>query len=147
MSKEILNFFIIAVGSILIVLMLSSGILQGIATFIYFFAKGSSEAMSDNISELITVSAGTPGNVEIIFQKGSTKYHYNLIFNKQVIFVDGEYSNILPLGFKKEEIDNLFNKKTSSSGVIFTSSNKIVDFFDIKINKKYSDKLEVEIIE
>lgn len=128
---------------------MSSGILQGLATFTYFFAKGSSEAMSDSLSELITVSAGTPGDVQIIFQKGSLQYEYNLLLNKRIVFVDSEFLGELPLGLKQEDMDNLFNKTTSSSGVDFDySENKIVDFYRVKIKKTYSPNgLEVEIIE
>lgn len=149
MSKEILNFFIITVGILLIALMMSSGILQGLATFTYFFAKGNSEAMSDSLSELITVSAGTPGDVEIIFQKGSSQYEYNLLLNKRIVFIDSEFSKGLPLGLSSEDMDNLFNKATSSSGVDFDySENKIVDFYRVKIEKTYSPSgLEVEIVE
>lgn len=147
MSKEVVNFFIITVGIVLIGLLMSSGILEGLASFTYFFAKGSSEAMSDSLSELITVSAGTPGDVEIKFQRKSTQYNYNLFFSKRFVFVDSEFSKNLPLGLKQEEMDNLFNRTTSSSGVDFISAEKIVDFHRVTINKKYTNKLEVEIFE
>ncbi len=149
MGKEALNFILITIGIFIITLMMAGKILEGVAVFTYFFVKGSSEAVSDGLSELITVSAGVPGSVEIIYLKPATKFFYTALFGRRMVFIDAEQgATSLPLGFNQEELENLFKKTSSSSGVDFTAPDKIENFFDVKIRKEYSiNKLKVEIIE
>lgn len=148
MANEIFYIIIITLGIIVISIMMSAKILQGIVTFTYFFAKGSSEAVSDGLSELITVSAGTPGNVEINYGKPSDTYEYDLLFGKSFVVVDAKFkANSLPLGFQKEELEKLFRKTSSGTGTEFTAPDSIENFDLIKIKKGFSASgLKVEVV-
>ena len=143
---EAINYVILTIGLVLGSIIIASKLIESATTFTYFFAKGNSEAVSNNISELITVASGTPGNVEINYIKPSTKYDYTIFFGKRMVFVDTEVNErSLPLKLKKEDIEDLLKNTASSSAIDFEVPNQIGNLFHIEIKKEFSNQLNVKI--
>ena len=137
--SESLEFFIITFGIIIISIFAARSLIDAINIFVYFFSKSNAEAVSQQISELITVSVGTPGNVTIKFSKPSGA-NYNVYFKGKLVFVE-IYDYKKPLGLSDEDIQKLGNKSYSSTSVEF-ESNDFLDFEIIEIKKDEKIKLD-----
>ncbi|MBU5688470.1 MAG: hypothetical protein QW350_01570 [Candidatus Aenigmatarchaeota archaeon] len=131
--SEPLNFYIIIFGLIIISISVLIPIIRSINIFVYFFSKSNSEYVSESLSELITVSSGVPGNVEIIFVKPS-EGKYKLKFNQKMIYAE-MYDYKKPLGISDDIIEKNSKQSYYSSAVNFKSSD-ILDFILIEIKKE-----------
>jgi hypothetical protein len=139
--SEPIEFFIITFGIIIISIFIAKTLIDAINIFIYFFSKANAEAVSQQISELITVSAGTPGNVTIKFVKPSGA-DYNVYFKGKYVFVE-IYNYKKPIGISDKDIESLGNKSYSSTSVDFESK----DFFGFEIIEiKKDEKIELKSI-
>ncbi len=136
--SETIEFFIITFGIIVIFLFSAKPLIDLIASFVYFFSKANSEYISDTISELITVSAGTPGNVNIKFIKPSG-YDYDIYFKGKMVYVE-TYNYKKPIGISNEELEKIGNKSYSSSPVNFEHKN-FLNFQIIEIEKNQKIKI------
>ncbi|MBU5688654.1 MAG: hypothetical protein KQA41_00285 [Candidatus Aenigmarchaeota archaeon] len=139
--SEPINFYIIVFGLIVISIVILIPIINSINVFIYFFSKSNSEYVSEMITELVTVSSGVPGDVEIKFVKPSEN-KYNIMFNQKMVYVE-MYDYKKPLGISDDLIEEMSKKSYYSSAVNFTSNN-ILDFNLIKIRK--SKEINIESI-
>lgn len=119
--SEPLEFILLSFGLVVFSVFLGKIIIDSINIFIYFFAKASPQQMSNFISELITVSAGTPGNVKINFVKPEDN-EYNIYFKDRMVFVE-IYDYKKPVGISDEEFEKLVKKSHSSSAVSFEARN------------------------
>jgi len=136
--SEPLEFILIIFGIIVISIVAVKPLIDAISLFVYFFSKANAEAVSQQISELITVSAGTPGNVNIKFVKPSGA-DYNLYFRGKLVFVE-IYNYKKPPGLSEEDIEKLGSKSYSSASADFESRD-IADFEMIEIEKREKIKL------
>ncbi|MEM5776898.1 MAG: hypothetical protein QXJ06_00425 [Candidatus Aenigmatarchaeota archaeon] len=139
--SELVEFILITIGLIAIFITIAKPLIDLINVFIYFFSNANSQYLSELISELITVSAGTPGNVKIIFAKPKD-YEYNVYFRDKMVFVDLVSYNKF-IGMSNDELKKLMNKSYSSSAVEFESKN-FLNFEVIVIEK--NDKIKISSI-
>jgi hypothetical protein len=139
--SEPLEFFILTFGIIIISIFAAKSLIDAINIFIYFFSKANTEVVSDQISELITVSAGTPGNVEISFVKPEGS-DYNVYFKGKIVIVEA-YNYKKPIGLSDEDLEKIFNKTYSSTSVDLESK-EFLDFYIIKIQKK--EKITIDAV-
>jgi hypothetical protein len=136
--SESIEFILIIFGIIVISIIAAKPLIDAISVFVYFFSKANAEAVSQQISELITVSAGTPGNVNIKFIKPSGA-DYNVYFRGKFVFIE-IYNYKKPPGFSEEDIEKLGNKSYSSASADFEGKD-IADFEMIEIEKREKIKL------
>ncbi|MEM5799550.1 MAG: hypothetical protein QXZ43_02710 [Candidatus Aenigmatarchaeota archaeon] len=136
--SEPLNFFLIFFGLTIVFLFVLKPMIDAINIFVYFFSKANSQAISETISELITVSAGTPGNVTITFVK-PLGYNYNVYFKDKLVFVE-IFDSKKPIGISDKDLEKIGNRSYSSSAVSFESED-FLDFEIIKIQKNEKIKL------
>jgi len=65
-------------------------LLKYVRDFIYAFVLNSAEVISDTVSGLITVSAGTPGNIRIFYNLSavSDDYKYDITLGHKYLLVE-----------------------------------------------------------
>ncbi|MEM2174855.1 MAG: hypothetical protein QXI58_04455 [Candidatus Micrarchaeia archaeon] len=137
--SEPVEFILVSFAFIIFCILLAKIIIDSINIFVYFFAKASPEQMSETISGLVTISAGTPGNVKINFAKPKD-YDYNVYFKDRMVFVE-IYDYQKPIAVIDEEMKYLLNKSHSSSAVYFTARN-FFDFDILVIQKEQTIKID-----
>jgi len=136
--SEPLNVILIFFGLLVIYVLVSKPLIEAISIFVYFFSKANSQYLSEKISETITVSYGTPGNVKVTIVKPEG-YNYNAYFNKKMVLIES-YESQKPSVISREDIRKFNNISYSSSAVEFESQN-FFDFNIITIEKADSIKL------
>lgn len=88
--SESLEFFILMFGLVSMSIIFSKSAIDGINTMIYFFSKANAKSVSDDISELITVSGGTPGKVNITYVKPGKDFEYDVDIYENFIVIDSQ---------------------------------------------------------
>ena len=140
--SEPIEFIVIMFGIIVICIIAAKPLIDAISVFVYFFSKANAEAVSQQISELITVSAGTPGDVNIKFLK-PYRADYNVYFKGKLVFVE-MYNYKKPLGLSDEDIEKLGAKSSYSSASTEFEAQNFLNFEIIEIEKR--EKINIKAI-
>lgn len=109
------------------------------ASFIYFFVSDSGEVVGDTVGSLITISAGMPGEADIIYRNPSADYRYRLDPDKKIVFIKAEIKQKAEEEISKKNIEESLNliiqEIYSSTGVKIKNDFDIVSFSSITIHK------------
>ncbi len=153
MSEEIITQIVSIIAIILVFVIAAIRLAEPIAAFVYLFVKDSGEVVGDTVSNLVTLSAGVPGDVNIKYTKPSVDYRYEIDVNKKIIFVKASLSKDQEKSINKEKIEeylNIINQEVySDSGVEIKDvlKDKNTPFFSFLIidkNDKEGVKLNIK---
>lgn len=146
MGKEVIVAFVMMIAWIFVFLWVARTILESVAVFVYFFVKDNAETTTETLSGLITASAGTPGEVKIIFTRPSLDYQYIAYFDKKIVFVSAQYVGKQSYFNLEDELKSWISFLPSSSGVEFEpQEEQIENFLTISINKTYDNGLKINV--
>lgn len=149
MSKVVIVAIITTIAFVLCFWLVGGEILNGVATFVYFFVKDSAEVVSETISGVTMAAVGTPGHVKVLYNRPSFNYIYNVKFDEKLVFVSAQSKSDKKIGITEEqieEIEGLLSKLPSTFGIEFSyPSDSILSFNMINIEKDYVDELSVEL--
>jgi len=160
MGKQIIIEIIIMIGIVLIFVIASIRFTEPIAEFTFFFVRDSGEVVGDTISNLITISGGMPGDIEIKYRKPSSDdYTYQINTNKKIIFVKAnpsqeqkEYISEQKSKWPKSERNKLeeglnivIQEVFSSFGVELKNNVETPSFFIMKIIKDDIEGTKLEL--
>lgn len=147
MSSNVITEIISLIAFVLLFIFAAITFARPITQFVYYFVKDSGEVVCETISDLVTISAGTPGEAKIIYTKPSSDFTYQIDIYKKIIYIKSDLEKQVGSTREKiiESLGTIEQESYSTTGVEIKNEESTVRLFSIIINKKNGEDIWVNL--